>query len=222
MIRPIRLLLIMLLIIACQSINGQVQLKNFNYKGKAQPYLIQLPNHYNPTKTYPVLIGPSEIQDKADESFYWRGNSDTDGWILVSYPIYNATNRKGEIKAFLAYLNQNYQVEEDKFHAVCFSANSSSIFDLVMELPTHFKGITGMAGNPNNRNTKKMQRLKEVNVQFIVGDQDPYWMRSAQKSQALLTKIGVNSKIEIIPKGKHVMEGLIGKGFLERAHRLRK
>jgi len=201
---------------------GQQKLDTFKYQGKSFSYSIQLPLDHDATKEYPVLIGPSEAKTIKDESFYWQGVKDTQGWILIGYRIYSATNRTGEIKALLEHLKANYKVEANKFHTVCFSANSASIFDLVMKIPSYFAGITGMAGNPNNGNQAKLKQLKGVKVQFVVGDRDNYWMRSAKKSHQLLQERGIESTIEIIKNGEHVMKPLIGKGFLDRAERLRR
>jgi len=216
------LLLVVIFILYTLPFFGQRKLDSFEYLGKSFNYTIQLPLDYDATKEYPVLIGPSEAESINDESFYWKGVKDTQGWILIGYRIYSATNRIGEIKALLEHLKSNYNVEANKFHAVCFSANSASIFDLVMKVPSYFSGITGMAGNPNNRNQEKLEQLKGVKVQFIVGDRDNYWMRSAKKSHQLLQELGIESTIEIIKNGEHVMKPLIGKGFLDRAERLRR
>lgn len=201
---------------------GQQKLETFKYKGKDVKYTILLPLNFDATKTYPVLVGPSEVKSANDQSYYWRGTKDSQGWILVNYGIYRGTRKMGEVKALLNHLKSKYNVEGNKFHTVCFSANSAGIFDLVMSMPNYFAGITGMAGNPNNSNKEKMKKLKGVKVQFVVGDRDTYWMRSAKESHKILRGLGVQSSIEIIKNGQHVLTPLIGKGFLERAHKLRK
>jgi len=200
---------------------GQKKMGQFEYMGKSLNYTVQLPLDYDDTKTYPVLVGPSEAASINDESFYWQGIKDSQGWILIGYKIYGASNRTDEIKALFNHLKSTYHVEGNKFHTVCYSANSAGIFDLVMAMPDYFTGITGMAGNPNNSNKEKLKKLKGVRVQFVVGDKDTYWMQSAKKSNKILLEIGVESSIEIIKNGKHVMKPLIGKGFLDRAERLR-
>lgn len=218
----ILVLVLITLCFSCTEISGQQKLEAFNYNGKNLNYTILLPLGFDSSKTYPVMIGPSDTKSASDQSFYWKGTTDSQGWILIGYKIYNATDAIDEIKALLNHLKSKYNVEGKKFHTVCFSANSASIFDLVMEMPDYFHGITGMAGNPNNNNKEKMKQLKGVKVQFIVGDQDTYWMSSAKRSHQLLLDIGVESTIEIIKNGQHVMKPLIGKGFLDRAENLRK
>lgn len=206
---------------ACNAVD-QRTFGTFRYDGKEKEYAVQLPKDFDPSKTYPVLVGPSDVRGKDEQSYYWRKVKDTQGWILVDYPIYSASKRTGEIKALLDHLVGTFKVEGNKFHAVCFSANSSSIFDLVMAMPQYFAGITGMAGNPGTRDIDKLKSLKGVKVQFVVGDKDNYWMNAAKNRHQLLLEAGVDSSIEIIKDGKHVLTQLIGDGFLERAHRLRK
>jgi predicted peptidase len=200
---------------------GKREFAEFEFEGKKLKYAIQLPDNYDSSKTYPVLVGPSEVKGKGDQSFYWKGTKDTYGWILVDYRIYNATRRVDEVKVFLDHLKSEYNVEGNKFHLVCFSANSSGIFSLAMAIPEYIEGITGMAGNPGTTNETQLSKLTGVKVQFVVGDKDTYWMNAAKQRHAILKKIGVDSSIEIIKNGPHVMGDLVGKGFLERANRLR-
>ena len=216
------ILLIVILSLIGTHLFGQQKMQTFKYDGKDLSYTVHLPNDFDSAKTYPVLVGPSKADSVNDESFYWQGTKDAQGWILIGYRIYGASRRTREIKALLNHLKTTYNVEGNKFHTVCFSANSAGIFDLVMEMPNYFAGITGMAGNPNNNNKSRLKQLKGVKVQFVVGDKDSYWMGSAQKSHQLLQELGIESSIEIIKNGRHVMKSLIGKGFLDRAERLRK
>ena len=130
---------------ACYGLS-QRTFSSFNFQGKDYTYAVQLPEDFDLSKTYPVLVGPSEVKGDDTQSFYWRNVKDTKGWILVDYKIYGASNRAGEIQALLEHLKATYKVLNNKFHTVCFSANSAGIFDLVMAIPEYFAGITGMAG----------------------------------------------------------------------------
>ena len=219
MIKNVFVLFLILIFSNC-SAQELRSFKNHEYKGKSYTYAIQLPDNFDKNKIYPVLIGPADMQKK-NQSFYHKNIKSTEGWIIVDYPIYNAQSRIFQVKSLLDHLRSEYKVENNKFHTVCFSANSAGIFDLVMELSDDFAGITGMAGNPNTSNLKKLNKLKNVKVQFVVGDKDSYWMSSAKRSHKILLEIGVDSRIEIIKNGPHVMTELVGKPFLERAHRLR-
>lgn len=206
---------------ACTVQGSTREFKTFNFEGKSVKYAIQLPDNFDSDKTYPVAIGPSEVKANGDQSFYWRGVNDTYGWILVDYTIYNAIGRQAEMIALMDHLRSEYKVEGNEFHTICFSANSAGIFDLVMALPDHFHSITGMAGNPGTTKQDKLSRLKGVKVSFVVGDKDTYWMNAAKDRHQRLQEIGVDSRIEIIKNGPHVLTELIGKGTLERMNKLR-
>jgi len=215
--RNILLLALISIVFEATSAFGQQKLETFSYHGKSLSYTILLPKGFDVDKTYPVMVGPSSTESARDQSFYWRGTTDSQGWILVGY---SATEIE-DIKALFEHLKSKYNVESNKFYTTCHSANSAGIFDIVMEIPTYFAGIIGMAGNPNNSNPTKMRQLKGIKVRFVVGDNDHYWMRTAKKSHQILQDIGVDSAIEIVKNGGHVLKSLVGKGFLDRAEELR-
>ena len=199
---------------ACTAQTSKRTFETFEHEGKLVDYAIQLPKDFDPKKTYPVAIGPSEVKDKDDQSYYWRGTNETYGWILVDFRIYNSSSRIEQVRAFLEHLRGKYYVEGNKFHTICFSANSAGIFDMVMKIPEEFHSITGMAGNPGSRDSEQLKALKEVKVRFVVGDRDTYWMNAAKDRHARLMDAGIDSDIEIIKDGKHVLTQLIGEGVI--------
>lgn len=203
----------------CNAQTSKREFKSFNYQGQKISYAIQLPRDFDANKTYPVAIGPSEAASNDDQSYYWRGIKDTKGWILLDFPIYEG--KKEGVSVFLDYINANYNVEGNKFHTICFSANSAGIFRLVMNMPEYFHSITGMAGNPGTRDENQLKKLKGVQVRFVVGDKDTYWMNAAKDRHTKLLNTGVNSEIEIIKDGRHVLTNLIGEGTLTRMDKLR-
>lgn len=206
---------------ACTAQTSKRTFDTFEYKGKSIAYAVQLPSDFDASKTYPVAVGPSDAEKEDDQSYYWRGTNDTYGWILVDFPIYNAANQSDKVHAFLDHLRSTYHVEGNKFHTICFSANSAGIFDLVMEIPGDFHSITGMAGNPGTRDIDQLKQLSGVKVNFVVGDKDTYWMNAAKDRHARLLEAGVDSQIEIIKNGRHVLTELIGKGTVEKMNKLR-
>lgn len=203
----------------CVAQTSKRVFESFNYDGKKIPYAIQLPADYDASKVYPVAIGPSEVESKDDQSYYWRDVKDTYGWILLDFQIYGG--KKDIVAALIDHIRASYRVEGDKFHAICFSANSARIFDLVMNISEDFHSITGMAGNPGTRNAQDLARLKDVKVRFVVGDRDTYWMNAAKDRHTKLLEAGVDSQIEIIRNGNHVLTELIGEGTLSRMDKLR-
>ena len=216
-----KLIILLFVGLSCESA-AQISKRtfaSFDFKGKEVRYAIQLPSDFDDTKSYPVAIGPSDVESNDDQCHYWRGVKDTEGWILLDFPIYKGN--KILVSALFDHIRKKYNVEGNKFHAICFSANSAGVFDLVMNMPDDFESITGVAGNPGSRDIEKLSKLKKVKVQFIVGDKDRYWMNAAKDRHALLLEAGVASQIEIIKNGPHVLNELVGKGVLSRMDKLR-
>lgn len=211
-----------ILFILTTSLWGQVsqrKIESFQYNGQKVEYGIQLPGDFRESSTYPVVLGPSDLKGDQAQSYYWNGVKDTESWILIDFPIYKADVKLTQ--AFLNHLRSRFKVEGNKFHAVCFSANSAGTFDLVMNMPEDFHSITGVAGNPGTKSEDRLSKLKDVKVMFVVGDRDTYWMNSAKDRHQRLQKLNVDSRIEIIKNGQHVLTQLVGKGLLSRLNALR-
>ena len=188
--------------------------------GKQIPYAVHLPDGFDPTKTYPVLIGPGEGIEGEDPGFYWKTDPYSHNWIIVDAPLWKTESSK-HIDELLNQLLQDHQVEGRKFHAVCWSANSAGIFQLVVNNADLFHSITGMAGNPSRISDADISQYGKLNVQFVVGENDIYWQKTAQDSYKRLFDAGVNATIEIVPNGEHVMKNLIGLGFMQRMDAIR-
>ena len=78
-----------------------------------------------------------------------------------------------------------------------------------------------MAGNPRGVTSDDILALQPVKVQFVVGENDPYWQRSARDANDKLVAGGVDSVLEVVPNGEHVMTELIGSGFMQKLEKLR-
>lgn len=223
-IAPILLLLCFLM--NCSTAQNSISndLRKFEFfkmdDGSKWNYAYYLPKDFDPSKTYPVLIGPGEATPGSYRSFFWKKGKDTFGWILVEFAIFEGDG-KGQVQALLKHLRKQFKVENNKFHVVGFSANSAPIFNLVLGLAEHFQSITGIPGHPRTSNKDELMKLTNTKVQFIVGQRDAYWLGAAKKSHQLLEELGIDSRLEIIPNGGHVLEELIGEGFLRRVSKLR-
>ena len=78
-----------------------------------------------------------------------------------------------------------------------------------------------LAGNPAGVSGSDLAALQSVKVQFVVGENDTYWQRSARDAHEKLVAGGVNSVFEIVPNGEHVMTNLIGEPFIQKLEKLR-
>ena len=201
--------------------DGNSLYKEFAYSdSRSFPYAVHLPEGFDASNTYPVLVGPGEATKGTDPGFYWATDPYSHGWIIVDAHIWEKS-ATDYLDALLDHILDTYNVEGGKFHGVCWSGNSAGIFNLVIAHADRFHSITGMAGNPAQLSNRDVEALKEVRVQFVVGERDTYWMRSAKIAHEKLTKGGVDSRLDIIAGEEHVMRSLIGKGFMEKMERMR-
>ena len=184
------------------------------------PYAVHLPDGFDPEQTYPVLIGPGDGEEGADAGFYWRTDPHSHGWIIVDAQLWEADTRRN-LGAMLDAIANDYKVEGGKFHAVCWSANSAGIFRLVTDNAEYFHSITGMAGNPSSVSDRDIEALREVRIQFVVGENDGSWQRSSKAAYDKLRDGGIDTVYEIVPGAGHVMMELVGEGFVQKLEKLR-
>ena len=188
--------------------------------GETLPYAVHLPPDYDADQSYPVLIGPGDGEEGSDPGFYWQTDPNIPGWIIVDAQLWES-DTASNIDLLLGAVLDAYKVEGDKFHAVCWSANSAGIFRLITANADQFHSITGMAGNPARVSAADTEALQSVKVQFVVGENDTYWQRSAREAHQKLVDGGVDSVFEIVPNGEHVMTNLIGEPFIQKLEKLR-
>ena len=188
--------------------------------GNSYPYALNLPDGFDSENTYPFLIGPGDGTKGSDKSFFWNvKNTGQFEWVLVEFVIWKEDPKI--VAELLDHLNTKYKVEKDKFHMVGFSANSANTFKIGIQIPQYFTSITGIPGHPRTSEEKAIKGLKGVKIQNIVGENDGYWLRSAQDFDKLYKKLGIETTLDIIPNGGHVLKELIGKGFMTKMERMR-
>jgi hypothetical protein len=199
---------------------GETMYRHIEFSGATVPYAVHLPPEFDPDKSYPVLIGPGDGEEGADPGFYWQTEPHIDGWIIVDAQIWDSETTRA-LDSILDAVASEFDVEGSKFHAVCWSANSAGIFRLITDHAERFHSITGMAGNPGRVSSADIAALQSVKVQFVVGENDAYWQRSARDAHDKLLAGGVDSVFEIVPNGEHVMTHLIGEPFIQKLEKLR-
>jgi hypothetical protein len=214
------LALLLITPLATYAGGGETIYRFIESSGDASPYAVHLPPGFDPALAYPVLIGPGDGEKGAEPGFYWQTDPNIDGWIIVDAQIWD-TETTQNLDSLLDAIAAEYKVEGGKFHAVCWSANSAGIFRLITDHAERFHSITGMAGNPRGLSGADIAALQSVKVQFVVGENDPYWQQSAREAHDKLVAGGVDSVIEIVPNGEHVMTNLIGEPFIQKLEKLR-
>ena len=214
------LLLLVTAPLAALAAGGNTIYRHIESTGEPIPFAIHLPPDFDAENSYPVLIGPGDAEEGSDPGFYWQTDPHIKAWVIVDAQIWDIAG-SGSFDALLDAVAMEDNVEGGKFHAVCWSANSAAIFQLITDHAERFHSITGMAGNPRGVSATDIEALQAVKVQFVVGENDPYWQRSARDAYEKLLAGGVDTIFEIVPNGEHVMTNLIGEPFIQKLEKLR-
>jgi hypothetical protein len=214
------LLLLVAAPLAALAAGGNTIYRHIESIGEPIPFAIHLPPDFDAESSYPVLIGPGDAEEGSDPGFYWQTDPHIKAWVIVDAQIWDIAG-SGSFAALLDAVAMEINVEGGKFHAVCWSANSAAIFQLITDHAERFHSITGMAGYPRVVSAADIEALQTVKVQFVVGENDPYWQRSARDAYEKLLAGGVDTTFEVVPNGEHVMTNLIGEPFIQKLEKLR-
>ena len=198
---------------------GQHKKKEATFKnanGKKMKYAYNLPENYTQNKEYHVLIAPGGgTADDSNDFLFWGSNTVEYDWILIETNATIRSNNMKMLKGFLDHLKQQFQPKGNEFHVMGFSANSAGAFKVALSLPEYFHSVTGVPGHPRTTNKRELVKLKNLKVNFIVGERDGYWLNSAKRFNNTLKELGVEVKLQIIKDGGHVLREIIGDRFMK-------
>lgn len=184
--------------------------------GSKIKYAYNLPKNYENGKNYNVLITPGDgTPNDSDDFLFWGKKTESYDWILVET---NAVIRPGNMKMvqeLLEELKIKLKPIGDKFHIMGFSANSAGTFQVALSLPQYFHSVTGVPGHPRTTDDKDLLKIKDMKVNFIVGEKDTYWLNSARNAYSKLTDQGIEVKLNIVKNGGHVLREIKGDLFME-------
>ena len=208
-------LLISLLIILNNPLYTQriVQEYSLDNVAKSFTYVMTMPEEYDKNQSYPVLLVPGA---KDDPNIYIGKKAHQFGWIIIESGI----NIQGIDHANALIKAVQKEVKVDKFVILGFSANSAGAFEIGMTFPEHIEAIIGMPGHPRGR-AEQLEKLKKQKILFIVGEKDPYWLKSARNVKKQLQELAIQVKLEVIPNGGHVLKELVGEPFFDLIKYLR-
>jgi len=202
-----RFLLALLAMVFCASaIAESVRVPGID--GDAGELNVRLPPNYDVSQSYSVLLSPGD--------YYWQDRESVPGWIVVTGGPFYGGDVVGKSRLALDFLRLRYPPKGGGFHLAGWSANSAGVFQIAMAHAQDFLSVTGIAGMPGNATDSDLDKLKSVSVHFVVGDNDTYWRDGSKRAHRRLQARGVNSTLEIIANGGHVMDELVGPPIFER------
>jgi hypothetical protein len=193
-------------------------------KGDATlPFSVDLPVGYDPSRAYPVLIAPGHGKKVEGNwgGLFWGEDTSQRGWITVESPSFLMTEPINSTAQLLDEVARRYKVEGGKFHIACYGPSSGAAFACAMKYPERVKSIVAIPGFPVTEKTEELEKLRGIRVSFIVGEKDGVWRPNVEVAHARLTKLGVDSYLEVVPGSGHLLQDMFGGELAERLALLR-
>ena len=194
-------------------------------------YALALPNGFEPSNTYPVLLafppGPqTEPMVEAGFGRYWGDQASARGWIVVSpvAPDGQLFHRGAEtvIPALLDRTASEFQIEGGRFHVAGWSNGGRSAFRVALEHPSRVQSLVVLPGGPpTERDFDGLGRLAGIPVRMFAGALDTEWVRRMQDTEARLKELGIDVETTTLPGEGHVPISLDGDPIMELLEGLR-
>ena len=181
-------------------------------RGKKLEYYLSLPENFDANKTYRTILAiPPGAQNKNEVEPYmpWIEYFAKQDWIMVCpvTPDGKAFHQGSE--RHLPYLMDNLQNEiklyGDKFYLLGVSNGGISSFRVGTLHPERFHSITVIPGWPKPADENRLEKIVDIPINFIVGEEDFHWLKKSEEFADALTKMGANVSLEIIPDEGHTV-----------------
>ena len=191
--------------------------------GKELPFSVDLPIHYDPARPFPVLIAPGQGKKIEDNwgGLFWGEDTAQRGWIAVESMALMQEDPIGVTGQLLNEIARRYKVEGGKFHLVGYGPSAAAAFGVAAVMPERFHSLWLVPGFPIGVKDEGLARLKAMKVCFIVGDHDPYWHQQSETAYRKLQSLGVDTYIEVVQGGDHLLREMFGGEFAERLENVR-
>ena len=171
-----------------------------------------LPDGVRAGHAYPVLIAPGD-REPSNPMFFWGDEPSKLGWVIVQTPyLYGGTKAQLQdmLDGITAKLAQKDIVVEG-FHAIGWSANSSSVSKNVADMPGAFASLSLIPGSGGSATARKLCKQDDMRVLFITGSRDRGWLSGAERMRDQLQGCGAEHvTFEIIKGGGHVLKEISG------------
>jgi tetratricopeptide (TPR) repeat protein len=191
--------------------------------GKELPFSVDLPVDYDPRKPFPVLVAPGPGKKIEDNwgGLLWGEDTSQRGWIAVESMSLMQEDPIGITGELLSEIARRYRVEGGKFHLLGYGPSSAAAFGVAAVMPERLKSLWLAPGFPVGLKDEGLARLKGVKVCFIVGDHDPYWYQQTNAAYMKLKNMGVETYLEVVVGGGHLLQEMFGGEFAERIQNVR-
>jgi predicted peptidase len=202
------------------SAKADVLEKTKNVGGTTVHYKVVLPNHYDPGKAYPGVLGfggGSQTMEVVDNVIArnFRDEAEKRGYIVV---VPAAEDDQlfflgGEhiFPEFLKQILADYKILGNKFHIAGPSNGGIAAFHVASLNPDYFLSITAFPGYLWEETPAHIQAISKMCITMFVGEDDPMGWQPHMEHQASVFRAQGMTAQYIVEKGQpHRLETLAG------------
>ncbi len=211
----IRTLLGVALLLPSMASAQNVEFYRLMHDGKALEYALVLPEKFDKTARYPVLLAlPPGDQSRElvldGLRLYWAAQAKKRGWVVIS-PVAPAgttfyTGAEKEIPNLLDEVAKSVNFEGGKAHLAGLSNGGRSAYRVITEYPERFLSLTVLPGvPPDERAVNALGRILGIPVAAFVGENDTEWVRESRNTKKKLDALGIENKLTVVPGAGHVI-----------------
>ena len=179
-------------------------------RGKQLEYLISLPESREEGGTYPTLFAlPPGDQNREMAMVYnhWLRYFQEQGWV-VCCPVapegelfFRGSERY--LPRIMEHIEYQVKLEGGKFYLFGVSNGGISAFRVATLNPERFHSITVLPGWPKPADDKRLDKLLNLPINFLVGEMDSRWREKSELFFNRISKMGGDSILELIPGEDH-------------------
>ena len=187
----------------------------FMHNGHTIEYALILPDHFDRSKAYPVLLAlppgdQSRQMVEAGLNFYWEAEAKRRGWVVISPAAPSGesfyTGLDQELPPLLNEVAHSVLFESGKVHLAGVSNGGLSAYRVITEFPDRFLSLTVLPGVPPDAHAlAALKSLKGIPVVAFVGGDDTEWVRGSRETKQELDRLGIQNTLTIVPGEGHVM-----------------
>lgn len=193
--------------------------------GRTLRYALLLPDHFDPTQTYPTLLalppgGQDETMVEAGLNRYWGRQATARGWVVVSpvapEGVLFFQGSEKLIPALLDEIQQRVHIEGGKFHLTGASNGGLSAFRIALKWPSRFQSLVVLPGfPPDKQDFARLDRLAEIPVRMFAGGADTRWAEQERRTKKQLDALGVDAALKVFPGEGHIPASIAGDRLME-------
>jgi dipeptidyl aminopeptidase/acylaminoacyl peptidase len=178
-------------------------------RGKKLEYFLSLPKNFDAAKAYRIVLAIPPGEQKrsfVDAYSHWLDHFADRNWIMVS-PVtpdgklfFQGSERY--LPHLMHHIRSEFKPDGNKFYLLGVSNGGISSFRVATLHPEHFHSITVMPGWPKPADQNRLEKIVDIPVNFVVGEEDDRWLK--KEFTETLKEMGGDVTVVIVPSEGHM------------------